>query len=276
VARRVLTLAAMARGIGRNLVAAIVLAVVGVTSDGRADELDEPPARVELPIGSYVGLPSPEEAKPYEVSLRLEVAERLLERQRDYASLWWRGWLSFYSVGLVVQGTRATFEDDPAVRADLVISAVKATGGIIRYVAQPYLGIEGTEAIGPLPAGTLAERRVRLARAEEILRENARVTDARRVWWAHLVNIAVNAAGGLIVAFAFDDPQTGFVSAGIGAAVGEVSLLTQPWQADDDWEDYRSHFSGERDPEETARFPARPPRVTISPGPFGGQLEVVF
>ena len=256
----------------RNLVVAIAL--LGVASEGRAEEIDEPPEYEQAT--SYLGLLPPEEARPYEVSLRLEVAERLLERQRSYASLWWRGWLSFYSVGLVVQGTRATFEDDTAVRADLVISAVKATGGIIRYVAQPYLGIEGPEAIGPLPAGTLAERRMRLARAEAILRENARVTDARRVWWAHLVNIGINVAGGLIVAFAFDDPQTGFTSAGIGAAVGEISLLTQPWQADDDWEDYRSYFSGEREEGETARLRPRPPRVNVMPGPFGGSLEVVF
>ena len=231
----------------------------------------------ELPTASYQGLVSPHDARPHEVKLRLEVAEKMLERQRDYVEVWWRGWLSFYSIGLVVQGTRAALEDETAVRADLIISAVKAAGGIVRYSADPYLGIEGPEAIGAMPAGTLAERRARLVRAEEIMRQNAIYTDERRTWYAHLINIGINAAGGLIVAFAFDDPQTGFISAGIGAAVGEVSLLTQPWQADDDWEDYRHHFSGSFEPgEKEARLPPREPVWSVSPSPFGGSVQVVF
>lgn len=260
----------------RVATALMILALAAGAGDARAGDLDAPPPDVPMPTAAYVGLPSPYEARPFEVSLRLEIAEGLLARQRAYASLWWRGWLSFYTVGLVVQGTRATFEDDRSDRADLIISVVKAAGGIARYAAQPYLGIEGPEAIGPLPAGTLAQRRARLARAEEILRQNAIYTDERRVWWAHLLNIGINAAGGFIVAFAFDDPETGFLSAGIGAAVGEVSLLTQPWQADDDWEDYRRYFSTAREPGEVVRLPERPPKLTVTPGPFGGTLEVTF
>ena len=65
------------------------------------------------------------------------MTDRLDSRER-YADLWWRGWISFYGIGTVVQATRAGLEDDGGERADLIVSAVKAAGGTTRlFFARP-------------------------------------------------------------------------------------------------------------------------------------------
>ncbi len=189
-----------------------------------------------------------------DIEARLAFLEARIEAQRTHAELWWKGWLAFYAMGAVVQGVRASWAEDPAERADLWISSIKAAGGTIRYVVDPYGGIRGLE---PSPAGWQEAPSARLLRAERILEHNAERTNAFGPWFAHLINLTVNGAGAVIVGAGFDDWKQGTISAAIGFGVGELAIFTAPWEADSDLAEYRTTF-------------------TLQPTGNGGALVVAF
>lgn len=175
-----------------------------------------------------------------DIEARLAFLEARIATQRKHAELWWKGWLAFYSVGAVVQGVRAAWAVTPPERADLWISFIKATGGTIRYLVDPYVRIRGLD---PVPNGAWGESRAaRLERAENIARRNAEETNAFGPWFAHLINLGVNGTGAVIVGAGFDDWSRGLISAAIGFGVGEVALFTAPWEADCDWAEYQTKF----------------------------------
>ena len=173
---------------------------------------------------------------PRDVDERLAFLEERIETQHLHAQVWWESWITFYGVGLIVQSARAIEATDTAERADLIISAVKAAGGVVRYAVDPMKGIQSFESV---PGESQAAR---LARGERILRENADATTPFGPWYAHLINFGINGTGAVIVGAGFDDWKQGLISGGIGFAVGEISLFTQPWEAGDDLEEYEARF----------------------------------
>ncbi len=193
---------------------------------------------------------------PPRAAERLAFLEERIETQHLHAQIWWESWITFYGVGLVVQSARAIEATETAERADLIISAVKAAGGVVRYAVDPMKGIESFE---PIPGETQAAR---LARGERILRENADNTTPFGPWYAHLINFAINGTGAVIVGAGFDDWSQGLISAGVGFAVGEVSLFTQPWEAGDDLEEYEARFG--------KGSAARRPKTQLRLVPMGG------
>lgn len=165
------------------------------------------------------------------------LVERLESRER-YADWWWRGWIGFYGLGVVIQSASAGIEDDTGERADLVVSAVKALGGVTRlYFSRPLARL-GADPI----VGDTASCHDRVRKGEELLRQAAAESERRYDWKAHLSNVAINAAGGVIVAEGFDEDD-GWISAGVGIAVGEVMLWSHPWTGRSDLEEYRARFA---------------------------------
>ncbi len=185
---------------------------------------------------------------------RLAFVEERVEVQRTHAEIWWGSWLMFYTSGAIVQSVRAANADTAVDRADLWVSAVKAGGGVVRLLVQPYGGIEGLDEAP-------AEPGARLAHAEAVLAHNADRTTPFGPWYAHLLNLGVNGAGAVIVGAGYDGWRDGLISAGIGFAVGEAMILTGPWEADDDLEAYRDLFQ---------------PELSLVPGLDGAALRVRF
>jgi hypothetical protein len=209
--------------------------------------------------------PAPRAISPTEREARLAFLEDRIATQHLHAQIWWESFITFYGVGLIVQSASAVEATRPAERADLVVSAVKAAGGVVRYAVDPMKGIQSFEAIaGESPAA-------RLARGERILRENADATTPFGPWYAHLINVGINGVGAVIVGAGFDDWERGLVSAGIGIAVGEVSLFTQPWEAVGDLEEYEARFGGRKNV-------ARQPRTELRliPAGAGAALRLDF
>lgn len=188
-----------------------------------------------------------------EVSRRLDFLVGHLDEGRDYAWWWWNGWTAFYGLGAVIQATRAGLTDHNARQAEYVISAVKATGGVITLLLRPLEAKDGADtvraiALDPELAADPAElRRHQLVVAENTLHTNAEVSLRRYNWLRHILNVAVNAAGAIILWQAYDDPSRAARSGGIGTAVGEVSFWTQPWWPADDWEEYQRRFNDRTD-----------------------------
>lgn len=180
-----------------------------------------------------------------EVERRLDYLEERLDSGRDYAWYWWNGWTTFYALGVVIEGTRAGLADGGSARADNVVSAVKATGGVINLLRKPLAAKDGADGVRALPHSTSEDRRRQLVAAEDQLRANAEDADARYSWLRHGLNVGVNAAGAVIVWQGFDDRTRAWRSAGIGIAVGEAMIWSQPWWPAQELEDYNRRFDGD-------------------------------
>jgi hypothetical protein len=152
------------------------------------------------------------------------------------------GWTGFYGLGVVIQSAQAATEDDDSRQADLVVSAVKATFGVTRQVFWPPTAKEGAAPMRVVTPTDESACRERLRIGEELLRRNARESQARWDWRRHAANVAINAAGAVIVAEGWDDPSRGWRSAGIGVAVGEVYTFSHPWKGDEDLAEYEERF----------------------------------
>jgi len=178
----------------------------------------------------------------HEVTERLAYLEQHLDYRRDYSWYWWNGWTAFYSLGVVIESTRAGLSDGGATRADDIVSAAKATGGVINLLRKPLAAKDGADGVRALPHATREDRRRQLAAAEEQLRANAQDADSRYSWLRHALNVGINAGGAVIVWQGFGDRTRAWRSAGIGIAVGETMIWSQPWWPAQEWDDYRRRF----------------------------------
>jgi hypothetical protein len=194
---------------------------------------------------------------------RLEWLVDRLESRELYADLWWRGWIGFYGLGVVIQSARAGTEDDDGEQADLVVSAVKAVGGVTRlYFQRPTARLGADPVLAqPITEETVCRRAVE--QAEDLLRKAAHESDGRWRWTPHLANVGVNLAGALIVTQGWDEDD-GWESMAIGIAVGEAMIWSHPWKGRDDLEEYESRF----------RTAAAEPGPTWALAPYGRGLQV--
>jgi hypothetical protein len=219
----------------------LVLALAGSSSVARADGTASP-----------VGCDD-------DTARRIQFIESRLDAGRTYADWWWKGWTAAYGVGTVVESVQAGLEnDDTGKRADFVVSAVKAGFGTTRLLLWPPTLRLGADPMRALDRGDAASCRERLDVGEDLLRRAADESRSRWSWKRHLANLAINLAGGIIVAEGFDESR-GWTSAGVGFAVGEAMTLSQPWGADDDLAEYERRF---------ASGPA-PDRISWSVAPWG-------
>ena len=200
---------------------------------------------------------------------RLRFVEERLDLRRSYAGWWWKGWTGFYGIGAVVQGVRAGTEDDGGRRADYIVSAAKASFGVGRLLLYPPTSKNGADSMRSIAPSDESACRERLRVGEELLRANAKESAARWSWKRHAANVAINVAGGLIVAKGFDESR-GWTSAGIGIAVGEAMTFSHPWKADEDLVEYEEHF-GAND-----GLAVRPVTWRVAPSLAGLQLQVNF
>lgn len=213
---------------------ALLLSIVCITLQGLA--------WAEEPVGAVPERIS--RLSDREVTQRLDYLDQRLDTGRDYAWYWWNGWTTFYALGAVIEGTRAGLADGGSARADNVVSAVKATGGVINLLRKPLAAKNGADAVRALPHSTPEDRRRQLVAAEDQLRANAHDADGRYSWLRHVLNVGVNAGGAVIVWQGFGDRTRAWRSAGIGIAVGEAMIWSQPWWPGQEVEDYRRRFDG--------------------------------
>jgi hypothetical protein len=178
-----------------------------------------------------------------DTAARLRFIEQRLEDGRTYAQYWWRGWIAFYGLGTIVTSAQAATEDDGGKRADNIVSAVKALGGVVRQAFFRPTAKYGADAMFAIPPTSEEKCLERLATGEHLLRTNAKEARSRYSWRRHFFNFAVNIGGGLIVAEGFDEPSEGLTSAVVGIAVGEAMTWSHPWRGTKDLADYEREFA---------------------------------
>ncbi len=244
-------------------------------------------------VGAMSGLlRAQESARPSDeqVRERLSYIERALSSARPAARTWWYGWLSAYSAGTVAQWSLAgahwndTKPEDgsPVARRvrdrgfaeDMLVGGATTALGLGAMLVDPFVPAYGGKALKRLPDTTPDERRVKLLRAEEVLRRCAAREKRGRGLTTHLLNLGANAAAGIVTAAAFHRPWTdGLVTFAAGEAVSLLNIFTQPRRAVRDLEGYEALVRGGGGP-----VPSAPPGrdLYFSLSPRGISLGVRF
>jgi hypothetical protein len=196
-----------------------------------------------------------------EVGDRLGFIEVSLGTGQPAASFWWYGWIGAYSAGTAVQWglAGAHWNDkkwdnslpvprrvrDRGFAEDMLVGGATTGLGVIGLLIDPFLPATAYNKFRRLPDGTLEERRMKLAKAETLLRLSAEREKRGRGLTTHLLNIGVNAAAGIVTAAAFHRPWTdGLITFAAGEAISLANIFTQPRRAIRDWNNYQVRFKG--------------------------------
>jgi hypothetical protein len=196
-----------------------------------------------------------------QVKERLSFIDNSLSSAQHRAKGWWIGWISTYSAGAVVMGGLAAFhwgdeKFDPETQSlvsdrgfaeDMLVGSATFALGVGGLVIDPFVPAYAPKKLRALPEKTPEERRLKLQKAEELLRECARREKDGRGWITHLLNLGANAAAGLVTVWAFDRPWSdGLLTFATGEAVSLMNIFTQPRRAIRDLNNYEVQYLGKR------------------------------
>ena len=208
----------------------LAISVTILSSGALADESDLTPLDTTLPD-----------------SFLEERAQFLVERLDDsqlHGQIWWYSWLTVNSISAVGLGTAAALTGDHDDRVKNATNATKAAIGLTRMIFDPLEARLGADKIRPLLSDTRERRIAKLRAAEAQLQRNALRAEQRWSWQDHLGNAAINGAAGALVATLGETGDA--YEVGVGGFIGGLAfLLTQPWDPDDHWEQYKGLRSQE-------------------------------
>jgi len=185
-----------------------------------------------------------------QVKERLSFIENALHSAQPRARTWWYGWIAGYSTGAIAQAGLSAAnwnkkDSDRDFAEDMLVGSVTCALGVGGLLINPFAPAYGAKRLRLMLEGTPEERRVKLLKAEELLRECARREKEGQGWLTHLLNIGVNIAGGLVTVFAFDRPWSdGLLTFVTNEAVSLLNIYTQPRRAVRDLNNYEIKYLG--------------------------------
>jgi hypothetical protein len=198
-----------------------------------------------------------------QVKERLSFIEKALDSGQPCAKVWFYGWIAAYATGAAVQwglsiahwndvkpaddSPNAPEVRDRALAQDMLVGGTTTALGVCGLWLDPFLPAYGPNQLRSLPENTPEERRAKLLRAEELLRQCGQREKAGRGWLNHLLNMGVNAAAGLVTVLVFDRPWTdGLITFAAGEAVSLLNIYTQPRRAIRDLKNYEIKHWGQQ------------------------------
>lgn len=221
-----------------------------------------------------------------QVKERLGYLEKALEAGQPRAETWWYGWVGAYFTGALAGGMLAashwtdtkvegaeTVPDKGFAQSMLVGGATFALG-VGSLIIDPFVPAYAPDKLRPILENTAEERRAKLEKAEELLRQCARRERSGRSWTTQLLNAGANAAGAVVIKAAFHQSWgSALVTFASGEAVSLLNIFTQPMRAARDLSDYEARYLGRKDspmPVPTER------KWTLSAWPGGLTLSFEF
>jgi hypothetical protein len=196
-----------------------------------------------------------------QVRERLSFIEDALGSAQPRAKTWWYGWIAGYSAGAVVMGSLAAVHwkdvkpdpetgqpiPDRGFAEDMLVGSATFALGVGGLLIDPFVPAYGPNRLHAMPESTAEECRLKLQKAEDLLRACARRERDGRGWLTHLLNFGANAAAGLVTVLAFDRPWSdGLLTFATGEAVSLLNIYTQPRRAVRDLENYEIRYLGKR------------------------------
>ena len=174
---------------------------------------------------------------------RLNWIDARLARTGERARIWAWGWGGAIALAGAASLAAVAFVA-PADRVDWYAGAITAAVGVVSFLIAPPRVIADSRALrarlGVLPdAAPAAEVCSVLADAEARLVRDAADQRLQQSWWLHLGNLAFNTGVLLVLGLGFGHWASGLINGGVGAAVGEAIIFTQPTATIGDLAAYR-------------------------------------
>jgi len=185
-----------------------------------------------------------------QVKERLGFLENALVSAQPRAKLWWYGWIAGYSAAALVQGGLAAANwdktgEDKDFAEDMLVGGATCALGAGGLLISPFVPAYGPTGLQSMPEGTPEERRAKLLRAHELMRECAKREKEGRGWLTHGLNLGVNAAAGLVTVLVFDRPWSeGLITFAISESVSLLNIFSQPRRARRDLKNYEIRYLG--------------------------------
>jgi hypothetical protein len=157
---------------------------------------------------------------------RLHFLEWAFDREIRDVDIWSWTWGSVYVAGSAAQGIVAGVTSDRGLRIDLTVGSIAAGFGALSLFGLPLrVTLPLRDARG---AWSDADRCRLLAQAEATLVEASDRERLATSWVPHVGNVLLNAGIALILGLGYGRWQSAAISGGIGVAVGEANVLSQP------------------------------------------------
>jgi hypothetical protein len=201
-----------------------------------------------------------------DVERRLVFLASEMDAEVHRLHVWSWSWGTGYAAAAVAQGAALAWVDQRDTRETLAVGAVSAAIGSGFLFGLPLtltVPIERLRASWGRP-----NRCALLADAERGLRQAAERERVSTSWSAHVGNLAFNGGLVLILGLGFGQWKAAAISAGIGVAVGEANLLTQPHGLPDA---LRRYEAGQLGPEATPTWTVVP---LAAPHTLGASLSL--
>lgn len=178
------------------------------------------------------------EPEPAEVEARLARLADLMDREVRDLHIWSWTWGSIYAAATLTQVGLAIGLRDQPTRIDLGVGAVSSgLGSILLYV----LPLRFTLPLSAARAKFDREDRCQLLlETEGTLAAVAAEEGIGKSWIGHVGGALVNVALVLILGLGYQQWKVGLLTGGIGLAIGELNLWTQPTRLSDELRAYRA------------------------------------
>jgi hypothetical protein len=206
---------------------AVVVALASValfSSSALAKETIAAPEKCPVPAGADPSLGD------VDVRERAHFIQEHLRRDAANARMWGLGWTATSLATGAAGLTLGLLESDRDKRTGSFIWAGTSLIIPAKVLFFPFHVMGDSrelDASDPRELGTCAG----LARAEASLVRDAEQEEGGTAWYSHAIAIGFNVALGAILGYALDDWGNNAAAAGIGIALSELQILTQPMGA---------------------------------------------
>ena len=215
-------------------------------------------------------------------AVRLAFLSKLLLEESGRSRAWILGWGATYGVLTVAQLAlipvfpNSEPNDDALLKAfnsplagkptqpqaDMIWGAVSTGIGVAFTLLDPPEVLEAGPLFAERAKAATPEQTCKLiAEGERLLSQGAEHELSSTAWYLHVGNVLLNVGFGLVLGLGYNRWTSGLINTGIGAAVGEATLLTSPTHLVSGWDRYRRGDA--------------PPPITFQLVPFGAGLGLV-
>jgi hypothetical protein len=225
---------------------------------------------ISLILGSNAFLEAEhQDRSPNPTNERIVFAQMLLDQELPSTRRWFNILRSVYGGAAALNAVLALIDEEGQVSH--ITHASKASLGLIRAFADPYVPTYASEILAAMPSSTSEEEKVKLAKAEALLEKGARQAIHRLSWKGRILPGIVHIIGGLVIWRYQDSWERGLISTLVGQTVTEITARTQPGGIIKAWEKYQNKYlRNDNLPEE--------PKVSffMVPTPLGFQAGLHF
>ena len=180
------------------------------------------------------------EENPDQLIERINFAQELLEHELPPTRQWFNILRAVYGGAVVVNAALAFIDEEGQVAH--ITHASKASLGLIRAFADPYVPTYAADQLAAMPQGTKEEKEAKLAKAEALLDKGARQAVHRLSWKGRVLPTILHIIGGLVIWRYQESWERGLISTVIGQTVTEITARTQPGGIIKAWETYQNKF----------------------------------